>query len=235
MRIFVTGDVHGDCDYDKLKRFRTLLRDELTLDDYLIICGDFGVLWDGGRQDNYFKEKVYGNFPCTILWVDGNHENFDVLETYPIENWMSGKIHRITDRILHLMRGEIFTLPMADSEISLFAFGGAKSHDRGYDTGRTMNWWPKELPTQEEMDNAIKNLAARNNEVDYIFTHDGPLSILQAAFSIKTSDPCFSSFLNNIADSVRFKGWFFGHHHRDVSMDKFHCMYNSIKELRPKI
>jgi hypothetical protein len=47
----------------------------------------------------------------------------------------------------------------------------------------------------------------------------------------RPTDPNFSSFLDRIACTVNFQGWFFGHHHRDISLDTFHCMYNSIKEL----
>jgi hypothetical protein len=49
--IFVTGDVHGEIDLKKIKRFWDIFLNDLTLDDYLIICGDFGVIWDGGQHD----------------------------------------------------------------------------------------------------------------------------------------------------------------------------------------
>ena len=233
MRLFVTGDVHGDIDYRKLKDFRKLMKHDLTLDDCLIICGDFGILWDSERHDRYFKERVYGDFPCTILWICGNHENFDTLYSYPVETWNGGKIHRITDRIFHLMRGEVFTLPTIDTETKIFAFGGAMSTDRGYDTGNNRYWWPQELPSQDEIDNASKNLASHSNNVDYIFTHDGPRTALQVIMggALRLTEKIFSSFLESLAHTVDFKGWYFGHHHNDKSHDKYQCMYNGIREL----
>ena len=228
MRIFITGDVHGDHDYKIIKQFRKLLRDELTLDDYLIICGDFGLIWDGGRHDRYFKKHVYGDFPCTILWVDGNHENFDELYKYPIGCWQGGKVRFITDNIYHLVRGEIFNIGGA----KFFAFGGAKSTDRGFETGSIKYWWPQELPSAEEMQHARLNLQAHNNTVDYIITHDGPGQALEELFLInRESDENFTDFLNEIAQSVDFKGWYFGHHHIDHSIGKLHCLYNTVKEI----
>jgi len=235
MRLFVTGDVHADRDYRKIKKFRDTMKPSLTLDDYLVICGDFGVIWDGNEHDKYFKEQVYGDFPCTILWVDGNHENFDVLYTYPIESWMGGKVHRITDRILHLMRGEIFTLPLGKDGTKIFAFGGAKSTDRGYDTGNNQGWWPLELPNQEEVDNALLNLSNNNSTVDYIFTHEGPQSVLRGLFGFERDfDVKFNYLLEKLAHTVDFKGCFFGHHHDDIREDKYHCIYNDIVNLDGK-
>ena len=43
--IYVTGDTHGD-----FERFREDIFPEQktkTKDDYVIICGDFGGVWDG--------------------------------------------------------------------------------------------------------------------------------------------------------------------------------------------
>ena len=57
MKIFITGDVHGRHDCEKIQMFRQLYKNELTLDDYLIICGDFGLIWDGGARDEELKNK----------------------------------------------------------------------------------------------------------------------------------------------------------------------------------
>ena len=50
-------------------------------DDYIIICGDHGDVWAGEQADdhhlNWLEDK-----PFTTLFVDGNHENFDLLSVY---------------------------------------------------------------------------------------------------------------------------------------------------------
>ena len=157
-------------------------------DDYVIICGDFGGVWTFEKENvqekywlDYLNEK---NF--TTLFVDGNHENFTRLYNYPVEEWHGGKVHKIRDSVLHLMRGEIFNI---DNK-KFFAFGGARSHDiqegilnldeeekiynyrkRGaYFRIRDFSWWDLELPTEEEMQNGIKNLEKVNYKVDYIIS-----------------------------------------------------------------
>ena len=42
--IFVTGDTHGLENFHKLQIFARE-HPELTLDDYVIIAGDFGEIW----------------------------------------------------------------------------------------------------------------------------------------------------------------------------------------------
>ncbi len=229
MRVFVTGDIHGTFDYDKIKKFRKLIKNEVTLDDYLIVCGDFGVLWLNDKEDMYMLKRVYKDFPCTILWVDGNHENFEKLYSYPTEDFCGGKVHRITDRILHLKRGEVFNL---NNECKIFAFGGAKSSDRGYDSGDDYGWWKEELPTKAEMENGLRNLAKHDNTVDYIVTHDCSGKILEEKFSIfREQDKGFSDYLQKIAESTSFKHWYFGHHHSDRTSEIFTCLYDRIVEL----
>ena len=119
--IYVTGDCHGD-----FKRFSTdNFPDgrELTENDFVIVCGDFGY-WHDTPDQRWWLKWLSGK-PWTTLFVDGNHENFDALNSMKVEEWNGGKIHRITDKIIHLMRGQIFTLQGK----TFFTFGGAASHD----------------------------------------------------------------------------------------------------------
>ena len=41
--IFITGDIHGDPSRFSADEFPA--QDEMTREDYVIICGDFGMLW----------------------------------------------------------------------------------------------------------------------------------------------------------------------------------------------
>lgn len=69
-KIYVFGDTHGDIDLYKLnsKFFRE--GKKLTKDDYVIICGDFGGVWDEGKYDKYIQ-NWYNERPWTTLFVDG--------------------------------------------------------------------------------------------------------------------------------------------------------------------
>jgi len=99
----------------------------MTKEDYVIICGDFGGVW---HKDEESPEETMvldwlESRPFTTLFVCGNHENFDRLYQYPVEDWHSGKVHKIRESVLHLMRGQVFEI----EEKKIFSFGGASSHD----------------------------------------------------------------------------------------------------------
>ena len=90
-----------------------------TKDDFVIICGDFGF-WDESGEQKYWR-KWLSHKPFTTLWVDGNHENYDLLKTYPVEQWKGGNVQFIAPDIIHLMRGQIFEI----EGLRFFTFGGA--------------------------------------------------------------------------------------------------------------
>ena len=51
--IYVTGDTHANIDIEKLNTTKFPQQKNLTKDDYLIICGDFGHLSFGQRSGSY--------------------------------------------------------------------------------------------------------------------------------------------------------------------------------------
>ena len=122
--IYITGDIHASVDIGKLSTKRFPQQKTLSKEDYLIICGDFGLVWDNSNTDLYWRNWLAGK-PFTTLWVDGNHENFDRLYNYPVEEWNGGKVHKIRPSVIHLMRGQIYQI----EEKKIFTFGGASRHD----------------------------------------------------------------------------------------------------------
>ena len=120
--IFITGDTHRELDIHTINPREFVEGRTLTRDDYVIICGDFGCIWDGGSGDRFWLNWLESE-GWNTLFIDGNHENFDVLNQYPEETWHGGKVHRIRSNIFHLMRGEVFDIEGK----SFFTFGGASS------------------------------------------------------------------------------------------------------------
>lgn len=178
MTVYVTGGIHGkpvrlskDNFYEQ-KDFSSI-KDE----NIVIILGDFGLVWN--RDNESKQEKYWLNWlnqkSFTTVFVDGNHENHKRLATYPIKQWHGGKVHEIRPNVLHLMRGEIFTI----EDKRFFAFGGASSHDiqdgildyndknwrekaKELDKQgkymyriKDLSWWKEELPTDEEMQHGL--------------------------------------------------------------------------------
>lgn len=246
--IYITGDTHAD--FSRFEENKFPIQIEMTKDDYVIICGDFGGVWTFEEESAREKEVLdwlnAKNF--TTLFIDGNHENFTRLYNYPIEKWHGGKVNKIRDSVIHLMRGEVFDI---DNK-KIFAFGGAKSHDiqdgilnldeeekiynyrkRGaYFRIRDFSWWDLELPTEEEMKNGIKNLEKVNYKVDYIISHCCPTSV-QAILSGGTFKKDYlTDYLQEVSEKCEFKKWYFGHYHdyRQIN-SQFVLLYQDIVPL----
>lgn len=122
-RIYITGDCHAS--FHKFNTDRFPEQKELTRDDVVIVCGDFGGIWcDTSDERHWLKWLNEKNF--TTLFVDGNHENFDrLISEFEVVDYCGGKAHKIRDNIYHLMRGYVFNI----CGKKIFAFGGASSHD----------------------------------------------------------------------------------------------------------
>ena len=219
--ILVTGDTHGNIDFNKIK----LLSDKkiLTMNDYLIIAGDFGAIWDKNTLDSDLS--IYENLNFNILFVDGNHENYDLLYSYPTIEMFGAKMHKISDCIYHVLRGEIMSI---DNKTFL-CIGGAFSSDRRYRRlGST--YWMEEDITDEDIENAKRNLAKVNYEVDYVLTHcvDTLTTMRYLDFRVSNS----TEKLLFIDEKVNYKHWYFGHHHIDKMIDdRKRCFYFDILKI----
>ena len=94
---YITGDAHSD--FTRFTEENFPIQSEMTKNDYVIICGDFGGVWTFEEESAREKEALewLNNKSFTILFVDGNHENFTRLYNYPVEEWHGGKVHKIRD------------------------------------------------------------------------------------------------------------------------------------------
>ena len=207
--IYITGDTHGD--QHEWQSIDALLQPG----DTIIIAGDFGYLWSGSRSEKEFFDQL-AEKPYTVLFVDGNHENFTKLNAYPIERWHGGRVHFLRRNLIHLMRGEVYEV---DGK-RVFVFGGGYSIDRARRKPR-VSWWPEELPSEEEYQNAEIRLREADRRVDYIITHTAPaesvfyLSCIPK-YGIRsdvTEDARLTVFLDRVADEIGYLKWYFGHYH----------------------
>lgn len=248
--VYVTGDCHGD--FRKFSTDSFPEQKEMTRDDFVIICGDFG-LWHSDNTErwwfNWLNEKSF-----TVVFVDGNHENFDRLysDEFEIVDFHGGKAHKIRDNVYHLLRGYVFDF----CGKKFFAFGGASSHDiddgildrddfeddRAFEDKymemrklRKMfrvnhySWWEQELPSEEEMKFGLKTLEENGDEVDYIITHCCPQDVA-SVFSHGCYKPdILTQYFNTVAADTKFTKWFFGHYHDNQQiMGKFIMLYEQI-------
>lgn len=250
--VYITGDCHAN--YHKFSVDNFPDQKEMSRGDLVIVCGDFG-LWhpDEGEAMRF---EALSELPFTIVFVDGNHENFDRLysDEFPIVDFCGGKAHKILENVYHLMRGYIFEF---DGK-SFFAFGGASSHDiydgiLDADDFKTkeefyltverwsrwnrmfrinhMSWWEQEMPSQEEMQFGLATLEKHGNKVDYIISHCAPQEIVSIALGYGDSDE-LTRYFNLIAHTVDFDKWYFGHYHDEKTiMSKFNMLYHKIERV----
>lgn len=234
--IYITGDTHRELDIWKINPDDSFVQGKnLTSNDYVIICGDFGCVWDGASGDEFWL-KWLSSLPWNTVFIDGNHENFDVLKNYPIEVWNGGLVHKIRHNVIHLMRGEIYHI----DGFSFLAFGGGYSHDWQY-REEHKTWWKDELPNKEEIDRLAINLKKAQYKVDYVLSHD--------VFSAHPLSQKFDNQLdhygegyydvNSVLEDTRkvlsYRAWFHGHYHQD-SYDIFDdktcfCLFNKVIQL----
>jgi len=249
VKIMITGDTHGD--FSRFERGGYPELDSLTKEDYVVICGDFGGGWSGDI-DEQKKLLALDSCPFTTLFLSGNHENYDLLAKFPIEEWNGGKVQFIRPSVIHLLRGQVYTL----GGRTFFTMGGASSHDisdgilemdnplfertfrqlylrRAMFRVNHLSWWKEELPSGEEYREARENLARCGWKVDYILTHCAPTSIQEAL-----SDGCYhpdalTDFLEEVRQKCRFENWFFGHYHDNCVVEKkYVLLYEQMIALR---
>lgn len=205
--------------------------------DTLMICGDFGYIFRGDKDEDEFLDYIEKEANFDIVFVDGNHENFPKIYSYPIEQWNNGKVHRIRNNIRHLMRGEIYTI----NSKTFFVFGGGYSIDKerrlDYEKvyGRKI-WWEEEFPTKQEIDNAYKNLEKYNWKVNYIITHSAPTNVLPMVSeffisSLKADIDIVNSTLEDIRQRTDFDHWYFGHYHGNKDFDRFTLLYELSRNI----
>ena len=213
--IYVTGDTHGN-----FRRFQPEYFPEqagMTKNDVVIIAGDFGGVWFGDSRDDETLDWLE-RLPFTLVFVCGNHENYDALARYPVAEWHGGKVHRIRPHVLHLMRGQIFEL----ESYRFFTMGGAKSHDTNHRINH-ISWWRQELPSDEEYIEALQNLERYNWQVDYIITHCAPTSIALAGSRHNEADR-LTDFLQEVRERATYHYWLFGHYHDNRAIDEKHIL-----------
>ena len=249
--IYITGDCHSD--FVRFNKENFPEQNEMSKEDYVIICGDFGGVWNAEKESkretwwmDWLEEKSF-----TTLFVDGNHENFDRLYSYPVEEWKGGKVHKIRPSVLHLMRGQVYLI---DNK-KIFTFGGASSHDisggilepddpdfkskkkeldQEWISYRInhVSWWKQELPSDTEMEEGLQNLNLHKNKVDFIISHccSSSTQVLLGGGMFKPD--VLTQYLEQIRQTVTYKKWFFGHYHdnKNVNMEEI-LLYEQIVRI----
>lgn len=124
------------------------------------------------------------------------------------------------------MRGQVYLI----EDKKFFVMGGARSVDKVY-RKEHVSWWKEELPSMNEINEAIDNLDKHLWCVDYVITHCAPDNI-QYRISPYFEHDIATNFLFSVNKSLEFKHWYFGHYHEDKDIDEKHtALYQKIIKI----
>lgn len=231
-KLFVCGDTHGMTkDTQKLNSDNFPEQKELTKDDVLIQLGDFGWIWfplSQNKEQEYWLDWLASK-NYTLAVVLGNHENYDIIDTLPIEIKWGNEVkilQRKTGTIYLLKRGAVYEI----NGRKILTIGGAESIDKESRIAN-ISWWEQERLTFDETEACLDEIDAHDKKFDYVLTHTCPTKIAHEFTGNMAKAKCsVSNFLDYVDDTVEFKAWHFGHFHRDkaIKRGKYQCHYLGI-------
>lgn len=220
--ICITGDMHGD-----ISRFNDKKIKSLKKGDFLIVCGDFGFLWDGSKHEQSVLKSI-GRKKFYTLFIEGCHENFNLLKKYPEREFCGGTVSVISGNLMHMKRGSVFNL----QGYRFFAFGGGQTKE--LDIRReSKTWYEEELPSADEVKDAVLNIKKVGNSLDYIITHEPPATMKEFLGFEVNQISHMHTFFDAVKNDCTFKMWFFGKAHiNKVIPPKYHCLFDEVVCIR---
>lgn len=227
---YITGDCHKD--YRKIEIF--CARQNTSIEDYMIVLGDFGINYWLDKTDLKEKQKL-SKLPISFLIVHGNHEARPYeIESYEEKMWNGGVVYVEPEfpNLLFAKDGEIYTL----NDKRCMAIGGAYSVDKNYRLLVRMPWFESEQPSKEIKQYVEKQLEANNWTVDYIFSHTcpykyEPTDLFLDFIDQSEVDKSTEEWLTAIEKKMTYKKWYFGHFHENIQYVHAEMFFEMIKEL----
>lgn len=211
-KVFVIGDVHGDfAGLNIILKWLTS-NNKTSKEDVLIVAGDCGFVWTNSQGEKK-KRKHLDSYPITILVVLGNHENYDIIETFETTNKFGAECYKDNaSEICYVKNGEVLTI----GKKRIWTYGGGLSIDKEYrlyydKIEGTKTWFKQEIDLKN-FDKAIENY----KNIDYIVTHDVNESCFDFLLKeLKLLDlRCeMQEALEKIEKIGGYKRWYSGHYH----------------------
>lgn len=230
--LILKGDCHGDFScFD-------FAEGELTKDDVIVVLGDCGLMWPGWEEETVkYLDRTFSD-PYTVIFIFGNHDNYDWAETLSKSNMFGGTVrpieiggklypHRFVvddTTILDLCGEHCLLIPHADShDVAGGIFEpddieGIEEAKRGFYHFRIKHqtWWEQEklnIPKTE----AFLTLH-KDEHFDAILTHDCPALFCShgrgdggARFKPTPAE----EYLETLRQTLDFDVWAHGHMHFD--------------------
>ena len=224
--IYYTGDIHGSA--DELVRF--CISKNLQQNDVVILLGDVGANYYGGKRDQRLKE-IFAELAPPFLCIHGNHEmRPETVGSYIQKEWCGGTVWYETayPNLLFAKDGEIYTI----EGLCHIAIGGAYSVDKYYRLMQGFGWWQDEQPSEEIKEYVERQLASHT--VDVILSHTcpykyEPIEMFLPGIDQSTVDTSTERWLDWIEEKTDYKAWYCGHWHINKRVDKMHFLFHGIE------
>nr|WP_221374522.1 metallophosphoesterase [Actinoplanes polyasparticus] len=201
-RIAFAGDWHENAEYAA----RAIRHAKNAGADVLIQLGDFGYNYGRHFLALVSAAAMYQRLP--VLFIDGNHENFPKLHSYPIG---ADGLREVSDWVWHLPRGFRWEW----SGIRFLALGGAHSVDRPW-RQPGLSWWKDEAITEEQAAQAISG-----GPTDVLIAHDCPIGVDIPGLQPDAFPPLeilraeeHRGVLRRVVEAVRPQWIWHGHYHQ---------------------
>ncbi len=219
--IYITGDIHGDT--ERLSKTELSMLDK---GDTLIVCGDFGLIWNNDLKETQFLNRLEKR-KYNICFIDGTHENFNILNDMPVAIWNGGRVHKVRSNVFHLMRGQVYEI----ENKKIFTMGGGE--DPEFDLHESDDQViRKEIPTSQEMLTGVSNLEKHAYKVDYVITHEPPAKIrdfLRLSENKTLRVTALGAYFDELSQQTEFSKWYFGSMHSDKFItDKYTALFKNI-------
>ena len=229
--IFITGDTHGN--FSRL--YSLTSKYNVCRDDILIILGDAGINYYGGKKDKRLKEQLK-RLPITIFAIHGNHEQRpNNIPSYKEIMWHNGIVYQEDDypNILFAKDGEIYDF----DGIQTIVIGGAYSVDKYYRLAQGYSWWQDEQPDDSIKARVERQLSNNGNKIDVVLSHTCPATYTPTEMFLSeidqsTVDTTTEQWLDIIEGKIQYKKWYCGHFHTDKSIDKMRFLFTTIEEFK---
>jgi len=224
MSILISGDFHGNEDYELLlitqetlvKKYGQAQYDTIK---YHVILGDGGFLWPGNQVKEFLNYIELSKRPFPILCVFGNHDPVLGRSDLPeIDIGIGEKVIVVNKEkpfLAYLKRGKMYTI----ENHTFLALGGALSIDKEF-RKPNLSWWKQEYWSETEKNNLF-HILKNNNVFDYVLSHTGPSRVNEIINPLHRSGrmPIFfdevAALNERIDGKMTCKQWFCGHWHKD--------------------
>ena len=238
--VYITGDKHGD-----FRNLQSVCKElNTTRNDLMIILGDTGINYYGPRESkDFFRRQFIASQPITLLCIRGNHEQRpERYGTYKlVDQDIGDKIYMDEHfpNIWFAQDGGIYDI----NDSHYLTIGGAYSIDKDYRLARGWMWFPNEQLDSAEKTTIYQKIMKNGPTFDHILTHTAPLSqeptwLFLNGIDQSKVDKSMEEYLEEIAQTVKAKDWWFGHYHGDDNWTDeqrfYHLVYHSIYEINPE-